>query len=390
MDSLPGTIVPQSPFGGNTIYYRIVALWVVCEAMLGGIIHGLRLPISGLVVGSCAVICVCLIARYVPQKGSIIKATIVVAIFKMMLSPQAPPPAYIAVFFQGALGELLFWNGSYYSVACYVLAVLALLESGLQRIIVLTIVSGNDLWIAINSFLNGLSRQKENTNYSLWIGGIYVAMHLVLGLVIGWWASQLPKWVASWKNRSDLLLKIGGATPLVQPAIKKKRKRIRVGMFIAWLLLIALYVQSYYKIGQPLLPSHISLKILLRSLIIVLSWVFIIGPLLTRVLHNWLQQKKSLAQHDVQEVLRLLPITQALISESWKQSRNYKGLARINALSKIILVNSLTFPSVNASRNSDERTDALVYILTAPIESGKTRSILKWAFNQPNVYLHFS
>ena len=92
------------------IYYRLIALWVLCEAMLGGIIHGLKIPVSGLFVGSSAVICICLIAWYVPQKGAIIKATIIVAIFKMMLSPQAPPPAYIAVFFQGLLGELLFFR----------------------------------------------------------------------------------------------------------------------------------------------------------------------------------------------------------------------------------------------------------------------------------------
>src|SRR4030095_12568096 len=111
-----------------------IALWVLCEAMLGGIIHGFKIPISGLVVGSCAVICICLIAYYVPVKGSIIKATIIVAIFKMMLSPQAPLPAYIAVFFQGLMGELLFWKKRYYRLCCLLLGVIALLESGLQRI----------------------------------------------------------------------------------------------------------------------------------------------------------------------------------------------------------------------------------------------------------------
>src|ERR1700741_1919680 len=163
----------------RSIYYRLVALWGLCEAMLGGIIHGLKIPISGLVVGSCAILCICLIAFYVPVKGVIIKATIIVAIFKMMLSPQAPPPAYIAVFFQGLLGELLFWNKRYYAVSCMILAVLGLLESGLQRILVLTIVYGNDLWTVINNFINGLTKQKVPTNYSLLIGGGYVLLHLI-------------------------------------------------------------------------------------------------------------------------------------------------------------------------------------------------------------------
>ena len=78
---------------GSVIYYRLITLWVLCEAMLGGVIHAAKIPVSGLIVGSCAVICICLIAFYHPTKGAIIKATIIVAIFKMMLSPQAPPLA---------------------------------------------------------------------------------------------------------------------------------------------------------------------------------------------------------------------------------------------------------------------------------------------------------
>jgi hypothetical protein len=75
------------------LYYRLVALWVLCEAMLGGIIHGFKIIGSGLLVGSCAVICISLIAYYFPKKGMILKATIIVAIFKMMLSPQSQTTA---------------------------------------------------------------------------------------------------------------------------------------------------------------------------------------------------------------------------------------------------------------------------------------------------------
>ena len=187
-------VVKNSPLGVRGIYYRLIALWVLCEAMLGGIIHGLKIPVSGLFVGSSAVICICLIAWYVPQRGAIIKATIIVAIFKMMLSPQAPPPAYIALFFQGFLGELLFFrNRKFYQVSCILFAVLSLLESGLQRILVLTIVYGNDLWKVINDFINGLTKQKISTNYSLLIGTAYVSLHLLTGILVGLLASVLPK-----------------------------------------------------------------------------------------------------------------------------------------------------------------------------------------------------
>ena len=362
------------------IYYRLISLWVICEALLGGIIHGLKIPVSGLLVGSFAVVCISLIAWYVPVKGAIIKATIIVAIFKMMLSPQTPPPAYIAVFFQGLLGELLFWNRRFYTISCILLAMLALLESGLQRILVLTIVYGNDFWKAINNFINGLTKQKQVTNYSLLIGGGYVLLHLITGFLVGCWASLLPRQISKWRNKKQYEIGFDEITLLAMPTVIKRRRRIKKGLFIIWLLLIGLYVQSYFKMGTPLLPSHIALKILLRSLIIVLGWIFIVGPLLKQLLHAWLKKKQTRSQEDVKEVLRLLPATQQLIVKSWKRSAGYSGWKRISHCCKMILVNSLSAPA------EDPGAPRQIYILTGPIQSGKTTSLAKWLENENEVY----
>ncbi|MEO5948276.1 MAG: nucleoside-triphosphatase [Chitinophagaceae bacterium] len=368
------------------IYYRLITLWVLCEAMLGGIIHGLKIPVSGLFVGSCAVICICLIAWYVPQKGAIIKATIIVAIFKMMLSPQAPPPAYIAVFFQGVCGELLFFrNRKFYKLSCILLAVLSLLESGLQRILVLTIVYGNDLWKVINDFINGLTKQKVSKNYSLFIGAAYVFLHLVTGLLVGLWAVVLPKRIESWTRQKELQIEFKNDELKKLPVVAKKRKRLKIGLFIVWIILIGLYIQSYFNIGKPLLPSHLALKIVVRSLIIVLSWIFVIGPLLKQLLHQWLQKEKSRSQQEVKEVLQLLPATQQLLAQSWKQTTHFKGVNRIKTATKIILVNLLNtdlnnpLPAFPSSRQK-------IYILTGAIQSGKTTSLLNWSATRNDVH----
>lgn len=358
------------------IYYRLIALWALAEAMLGGIIHGLKIPVSGLVVGSCAVICICLIAWYVPAKGAIIKATVIVAVFKMLLSPQAPPPAYIAVFFQGLMGELLFWNRRFFRVSCIILAVLALLESGFQRILMLTIVYGNDLWKVINDFVNGLTRQKTTTNYSLLIGGGYVALHLVVGLFIGWWAGGLPERTVKWREKFRKLKqqvnttsrdKIRETSAMLSAAAKPK-KRFKTGLFVIWLVLLGLYIQSYFKIGTPLLPAHISLKILLRSLIIILTWYFLAGPLLKRLLHFWLRQKQTQSQVEIRKVLELLPNTQQLVRQSWKETADRKGLVRLMETGRFILANAL-----------DPDQLKQVVILSGPVQTGKTTSLVLWS-----------
>jgi hypothetical protein len=327
-----------------------------------------------LAVGSCAVICICLIAWYVPTKGAIIKATIIVAIFKMMLSPQSPPTAYIAVFFQGLMGELLFYNRRFFRLSCILLATLALLESGLQRILVATIVYGSDIWKAINDFLNGLSPQKATTNYSLLIGGGYVVLHVITGLFIGWWCSQLPGKIAAWARQQENKIVISNDTAETVSLPAKKRRGLRIGLLIVWIALVLLYVQSYFNIGNPLLPPYIPLKILLRSIIIVCAWYFIVGPLLKRMLYSWLQRRQTKSRQEIQQVLELLPSTQHLIAKSWEYSAGRNIWQRIAACTKKILVNALN--PVLAGK---------VYIFTGPIQSGKTTSLVKWSENKDDV-----
>jgi hypothetical protein len=86
----------------EVIYYRLIALWVLCEALLGSIIFTFRIPVSGLVIVVVAISCISLIAWYYPVKGAIIKATIIVAIFKMMLTPAGFTHClYCRFFFKG-------------------------------------------------------------------------------------------------------------------------------------------------------------------------------------------------------------------------------------------------------------------------------------------------
>jgi hypothetical protein len=309
--------------------------------MLGGIIHGFKIPVSGLVVGGAAVVCISLIAWYVPVKGAILKATLIVAIFKMMLSPQAPPPAYIAVFFQGLMGELLFWKRKHYKLSCGLLAVLAMVESALQRILVVTIVYGTDLWTAINNAINKLTGQQQITDYSYFIMFWYVMLHIIAGVIIGVWAGLLPDRIRLMKSLQKKYAITDITEPIPASAPQQRKKKIfRSFLFVIWIVLIGLYVQSFFKIGEPWLPQHISLRILIRSVIIILTWYFLISPVLKQLLHKWLEKKKQQSMLHIQQVLNLLPSTQGLVQKSWQLAADRKGLGRLMLCCKIILVNT--------------------------------------------------
>jgi hypothetical protein len=326
------------------IYYRLIALWVVCEAFLGGIIHGLKLPVSGLLVGSCAVICICLIAYYVPDKTAILKATVLVVIFKMMLSPQSPFPAYIAVLFQGLIGQLLFINKRWFNISCILFAVLSLFESAVQRVLVLTILYGNGFWKAVNAFMNGITGQKEVTNYSLLMVSAYVLMHIAVGILTGWIAIIIVRQSSKWqKDYRAYIFDLEEEEPeaIDLTAKPRKNKILKSGLFIIWIILILLGIQSWLGPGKPLLPSALPLQILIRSILIILTWYFLVSPLLLYFFKKWVKRQEARSGTDIKEVLMLLPSTKFIVEQSWAASRFFLGLVRWKHFGRIVLVNIL-------------------------------------------------
>ena len=227
------------------IYYRLIALWVICEAFAGGILHTIKLPFTGMIISSLAVMCIILIAWHVPARGAIIKATIIVAIFKLLLSPQSPATAYIAVFFQGLMGELLFLNKRFFRLSAVLLAVLSLVESAIQRIIVLLFM-GSRFWRAIDQAIQKLLNQKNTTNFSYKIMLGYVALHAVVGIIIGIYLSYIVKKAAAWKNAYPQYLIVPEEQKLFEPQTSKK-KGIKTIFIIIWLLLLALLIQNYFE-----------------------------------------------------------------------------------------------------------------------------------------------
>jgi hypothetical protein len=322
----------------SVVYYRLIALWVICEAMLGGVIHGLRLPISGLLVGGSAVVIICLMARYTPKKGSILKAAIIVAIFKMMLSPQSPPTAYVAVFFQGFLAELVFFNSNFFKLSCFLLAVLSMLESAVQRILVLMIVYGTAFWKAVDAFISKLSNEHSITSYSYYFAIGYIVLHLIAGLIVGWICCSIPVKILEWKKTIIPFKNFDEPTTITQ-FNKSKKRPFKISLIVVWLVLIVFYIQSAIPIGKPILPSNLILQIIVRSLIIVLSWWLVFSPLLTKWLQIVLQRKQLQMPQLVKEITQLLPTIKSMVVQSWAAAKPLTGIKKLAAFIKTVTVN---------------------------------------------------
>ena len=335
------TITEKEVF--KPLYFRLIALWVIFEGVAGGIMHGLKIPFTGMVISGSAVICICLIGYFIPVKGAILKATLIVLIFKMMISPHTPPTAYLAVSFQGLLGQILFSSGVKLNPGAFILGVLSLVESALQKILVLIILYGSSFWNAMNDFVRKLLNADNVTNYAWWLACIYIFLHVIGGLLVGWLAIRIIKKTKEkefFENQYIVPIPTG-LDPFSQKKKSGRKKLFRWGLLLVWIFLLLIFFQSIFKIGNPLMPSGRALYIFIRSLLIFLTWYFLASPLIRIWIKRRLKAHEKNNQEQINAILLLLPSTEYLFKKSWELSSAKNGFKRLRLFWKIILLNTL-------------------------------------------------
>jgi len=330
--------VKEEKFYDTALYYRLVALWVVCEAFAGGLMHAAKLPFTGMIVSSLAVSCIIMIAYYIPSRNAVLKATIIVAFFKLILSPHSPPTAYIAVFFQGYLGYVLFDHRKHFKISSMVLAATSLVESAIQRILVLLVIYGNSFWDAVDIYLKKTFGGTFN-NYTTTAAGIYILVHLLTGLFLG---SMVARLITKTDNMNDVLpylITTQDAAPFTPAESKVKKKRLKIGFFIIWLFIVVLYIQAIYNPAVAVLPANKIVMIFVRSILIILSWYIFLAPAIMRII-KWQIEKRRQAQYlPIEEIQKLIPEMQNIFFKSWQLSCATRGLARLKFFLKILLIN---------------------------------------------------
>jgi hypothetical protein len=342
------TVPPENsalnPTESLQVQNRVIAVWALAEGTLGGILHGLHIPVTGLVVGSISVCCLALLARLNHRPGNLMKATVLVLLIKAMLSPHTPPAAYFAVFSQGLAAELFFASPAHFKVKSYFFGILTQLQSAIQHLIVVTVVFGMGLWQAFDKYLDQVMQKLgiEGESYALYLAVIYVALHAVMGIFIGWVAGNLPDWLP--KRPTPALPETTNAVDLnLKP--KPHGFKLKPGLWLIWLLLLLVFLQSYFGLGPQILPQTKVVQILVRSALIATAWYFLISPLLLKMVHQWLQRKKGPLQNELEAILNLLPETKAILSHCWKQTTALAGLKRLKAFVKLAGRQLFTLPA---------------------------------------------
>jgi hypothetical protein len=309
---------------------RLTALWAFTESGLGGFMHALKIPFTGLVVGGMAVIMICMIADLSEHKyKQILKSALIVLIVKALVSPYTPVTAYLAVSFQALAGFVLFSLLHINFISILLLSTLAMLESAIQKILVLTLFFGTSLWKAMDSMIVWLSTQFGSivSNGSYWIIGLYLFIYLLGGVFIAWLAG---KTLQRFNSENDLMIidtsKIRSNIILNNAPKKSANKFNKLWLLIFILLIISAVLFVFadnYKDGWLTVIKTIS-----WTLSVILIWFMLIGPLITKVIQKLLKKKESRYRDEVLRTLSFLPVLRQLTVLAWQQSKIYTGFKR--------------------------------------------------------------
>jgi len=314
---------------------KITALWGFSEAAFGGILHALTIPLRGLFISSAAVLFISLIALFSKNSKEILKATLIVVLIKAVVSPHSPLTAYFAVSLQGVLGFLLFSTKKFYRLSALLLGLFVLFFSGIQKIVVLTILFGNTLWESLDIFIKRVSIElfditHPDINYGYLLISVYVLLHLSAGLFIGFYAGRLPQKINFYKSIVPSSIKSESVEEIPQKEKRKKKSWFTrpTGIFII-LLSAGVIILSYVS---PALEENVAMSVLfmlVRSLVITLVWYTLLAPVMRKLFQKFVRKRKSEHFKDLEDIISMFPQFKSIVNYCWKLSADKKGYKRI-------------------------------------------------------------
>jgi hypothetical protein len=235
----------------SAIILKLIYFWAFIEAGLGGLLHLLRMPFTGFIVGGFAIIINILLAKYGHRQPRVILKALGIALaIKFLLSPHTPYGAYIAVGFQGVLAAYLFYFFGLNRVTIFLFTVIAMAESGIQKPAMAYFIFGNDFWETASASVAStfkISQEKVNS-----IGVIFFAFYLLLyivwGFILGIWADKLRKNIENIKLDKIVIDNISGQIKNnAEPNMQRKK---RLGIWAAIIFVFVFLVLIQFMIGN--------------------------------------------------------------------------------------------------------------------------------------------
>jgi hypothetical protein len=297
--------------------YRLTALWAFAECGIGGVLHAFKLPVTGLVVGGIAITILTIIrALSGPDfRQNILKALAVVIVIKATITPHAGITAYLAVAFQGLSAILFYSLIPSFNVGTILHCMISMIESALQKVIVLLILYGETLLRAVDQLGSWIGKmfQLPVEQVSLSIIGGYAAVFCVWGIMVGWMAIRLTTTIQSFVYKDRYTIEVRRSSEV----LARKSKKKQAAWYSMIIILIILLIYSFFVNNES--SGWI---LLIRVVAVMIIFYKVIGPLLAKVLATFIKRYRSQNASYIQYVLDALPYTSTIAKRAWKENKH--------------------------------------------------------------------
>lgn len=325
----------------NKIIFRLTAFWGLVESGLGGILHAFKLPFSGIILNGLSVSILTFIFFYsrVPRK-TIIVSLFQVAIIKLLLSPHTPPTAYLAIFFQALISIFVYSIFSINWFSIFLVTTISFLESAFQKVLILTIIYGMNLWEALNIFINKTLSSifsLEVVNGSFYLVSLYFAIYSISAFFISIFIFRL------WKNNRNVtdsdLIELQEVSANHEEPVNYSSK-IKKYYFV-FIIFFILSVFTYF------IPEHKSIYFyigyLLRTVLVIILWFIVIIPIVNQLISYFLNKKLVSQQSEIDKFIDFIPKLKNHLFYIWNESiglPSYKRLLRLIKRAFVIVIYS--------------------------------------------------
>jgi len=298
---------------------RLTALWAFSESGIGGVMHLLKIPFTGLVLGGLSVIIISILAHLSDNKfKTIFGALMLVCMIKLVVSPQASFTAYVAISFQAVVGALFYAGFGLRFWSILLVSMLSLLESAFQKLILLTLIYGKSFWDAIDNFGQwvvsyvGLIMPFQSSKLLI---GVYLGMYIVGGILVGLFSYNILREMRS-ENYFDKYSILVNENQQIHNTPNAKRNKWKKWM---WVLIGFGIVIGFLFWTENEYWKKIVFMLLRATLVLVLLYG-IVGPLALKLLNKYLSGMKDQKSEEIGETLNLFPYIRYLARLSWEEA----------------------------------------------------------------------
>lgn len=318
---------------------RLTALWAFVEAGLGGVLHAFKIPFTGLLVGGMAVMLITLIAHFSNSKpGKLFKCLLIVLIVKAMVSPHSPLAAYFAVSFQAVLGYVIYGLFKVNMVSVFLFSILSMLESAVQKLIILTLFFGKSFWEALDGLLASIFKQfgMVVNEASIWIAYVYLSIYFLGGILIAFLIHAIIKGLGNMDGIPPYNRGIK-VEDIQENKTSKSGKFIVVGIILFAISTLIFIFSEDTKSGLLAVGKSV-----FYTVTVLFIWYAFLNPYLTKLLKRFLKAKRKSYEIEVLDILSMIPEFKQMTARAWLLSHNKLGFSRIKRFISILIYWTLT------------------------------------------------